>query len=316
MIMCLNKVEMCLNKIEFNAMKNIPGPIRKILAALLFVVMISCEQGDSYNPSEKLKEDVSTIDAYLSGNSINAIKFNNGIRIELTSAGTKGLPPKVEHTVKVKYEARILGANAVVEQNTIERVLSGSLEGWRLSFTFLPVGSKAKIYIPSVYAYGNEQVNAIPPNSILVYDVEMLSVSLPATEKAQLEDDIETLDEYLMENEIAATQDTTGIRYVIQEEGSSVKPLWFNKVKVKYTAKTLTGTSNFFTGTLEPSEQFDSYVVSYLLGLQVAFQKLGEGGKATFYIPSPLGFGSNTIGGGAVPGNSNLIYEVELLDVL
>jgi FKBP-type peptidyl-prolyl cis-trans isomerase FkpA/FKBP-type peptidyl-prolyl cis-trans isomerase FklB len=44
-------------------------------------------------------------------------------------------------------------------------------------------------------------------------------------------------------------------------------------------------------------------------------QLLSEGGKATFYIPSALGYGpTNTITD--IPANSIIIIEVELLEVI
>jgi FKBP-type peptidyl-prolyl cis-trans isomerase FkpA/FKBP-type peptidyl-prolyl cis-trans isomerase FklB len=38
-----------------------------------------------------------------------------------------------------------------------------------------------------------------------------------------------------------------------------------------------------------------------------------QGGKATFYVPSALGYGPTS--SGVIIANSNLIFEVELLEV-
>ncbi|MCU0369158.1 MAG: FKBP-type peptidyl-prolyl cis-trans isomerase [Cyclobacteriaceae bacterium] len=58
-------------------------------------------------------------------------------------------------------------------------------------------------------------------------------------------------------------------------------------------------------------------MINYLYAFQVGLPKLPEGSKATLYIPSGLGFGTDalTSGGITVPANSNLIYEVELVKV-
>jgi FKBP-type peptidyl-prolyl cis-trans isomerase FkpA len=37
-----------------------------------------------------------------------------------------------------------------------------------------------------------------------------------------------------------------------------------------------------------------------------------KGGKATFLIPPAIGYGEQ--GGGPIPGNTPLVFEVELLD--
>lgn len=288
------------------------------LMACLLLMTTSCNEGggDDYDFNKQLTEDIATIDKYIVDHFVPAFKFSNGIRIEILSLGNLGLPPKLEHTVQVKYTARLLGSNSIVEQNTVERTLSASIDGWKLAFPLLPEGTRANVYVPSGYAFGNEAVNSIPANAILVYDVEILKVTLPTSEASQLESDVDAIDDYLTDHEITATTDESGIRYSITEPGSDNKPDWYDKIKVKYTAKVLGSGSTFFNGTLQPTETFDSYVVDYLLGLQVGFQKLGEGGKATIYVPSPLGFGNKVVGGGAVPANSILVYEVELLDVL
>jgi FKBP-type peptidyl-prolyl cis-trans isomerase FkpA len=39
------------------------------------------------------------------------------------------------------------------------------------------------------------------------------------------------------------------------------------------------------------------------------------GGKRTLIIPSDLGYGSSIVGGGLIPPNSALVFDVELLSV-
>jgi FKBP-type peptidyl-prolyl cis-trans isomerase FkpA/FKBP-type peptidyl-prolyl cis-trans isomerase FklB len=48
-------------------------------------------------------------------------------------------------------------------------------------------------------------------------------------------------------------------------------------------------------------------------GWQIGIPLMKKGGKATFYVPSELGYGGNDMG--AIPPNSILIFDIELIDV-
>jgi peptidylprolyl isomerase len=51
------------------------------------------------------------------------------------------------------------------------------IQGWDEGLMLLNVGSKAKLIIPSYMGYGEGGAgNTIPPNAILVFDVEVLGV--------------------------------------------------------------------------------------------------------------------------------------------
>jgi FKBP-type peptidyl-prolyl cis-trans isomerase len=49
------------------------------------------------------------------------------------------------------------------------------IAGWDEAFALLPVGSKAKLLIPSALAYGSATKPNIPANSILEFDVTLIS---------------------------------------------------------------------------------------------------------------------------------------------
>ena len=133
----------------------------------------------------------------------------------------------------------------------------------------------------------------------------------------QLLKDTATIDTWLAANSITAQEDPSGLRYVITTTGTGAKPKLTNKVTVKYTGK-------FLKETVEPSKSvvFDqatttavTFTLSGLIkGWQIGFQLLPKGSKATLYIPSGLGYGKQGFGS-SIPPNSNLFFDVELVDV-
>ena len=65
---------------------------------------------------------------------------------------------------------------------------------------------------------------------------------------AQLQKDIATIDAYLASNNINATKDPSGLRYVITSVGTGLKPTLDGRISVKYTARFLS-TNQIFDQT-------------------------------------------------------------------
>ncbi len=129
----------------------------------------------------------------------------------------------------------------------------------------------------------------------------------------QLKKDVAAIDKYLEKNAITAVKDPSGMRLVIEEVGTGTFPSLTSKLTVKYTGKFLSGavfdqSQVNSAGTPVP---FESPLSGLILGWQIGFSFVAKGGKATFYIPSGLAYGPG--GRSSIPGNSNLIFDVELI---
>jgi FKBP-type peptidyl-prolyl cis-trans isomerase len=287
--------------------------ITAILAGV--VLLISSCGKEITDPSEQLAIDVNAIDAYLASSSITAYKDVTGLRFSITSVGTGGFPPSVNQKVTVKYSGRLLDGTEF-DSGTTTNFVGGYILGWQRALPLLPKGTKATIFIPSGLGYGPDGSGPIPGNSVLVFDVEMQDVVVAASSKLRAQTDIAAIDDFLADNHISAISDTTGIRYVITQPGTGDKPGWYSRVKFNYTGTVLGASEHFTTGTAEPSSITNSRVVDYINGVKFGLLQLGIGGKCTLYIPSGLAFGENQTGNAAVPANANLIYDMELVDII
>lgn len=105
----------------------------------------------------------------------------------------------------------------------------------------------------------------------------------------------------------------SGLKYVDQVVGSGAGPSPGKRVKIHYT------------GTLENGTKFDSSVdrgqpYEFVIGQGAVIKGWDEGvmsmkvgGKRKLIIPPNLGYGAT--GNGAIPANSTLLFDVELIEV-
>lgn len=291
------------------------------IGVITAIVFSSCNDGpDAPNELDQWLKDVEAIDTYLASSGTTAIEDPSGIRMVITTLGT-GLPAQGNNGVDVDYVGRRFSDKFLFDQGNIRQNLAPLIDGWEFALSKLPVGSEAKIYIPSLLGYGTAgSGSAIPPNEILEFDIVFNEVVLSTTEIEKFKTDTTAIDQYLTTKGITAIKDPTGLRYVITTPGAGATATWYDKLELKYTIKLLTDDSNsVITLDREPTDDFFNRPVDYIHGMKIGLQKLSIGSKATLYIPSGHAFGpegaTDNNSGATIPANANLIVEVELIDI-
>jgi FKBP-type peptidyl-prolyl cis-trans isomerase len=102
-----------------------------------------------------------------------------------------------------------------------------------------------------------------------------------------------------------------GVYYILDTPGSTVKPTRCSSVTVHYEGKLLNGTkfdSSYDRGT-PATFSLNQVIEGWKSGIPV----FGEGGTGRLIIPPSLAYGVNGTTG--IPGNSTLVFEIELIDV-
>ena len=105
----------------------------------------------------------------------------NGLVMNQTFVGD-GQKPQNGQTIKVHYEGYLEDGNVFdssVQRNqpfTFKLGGGNVIQGWDEAFLDISVGDKWTLIIPSELAYGNRAIGAIPSNSTLIFDVELLEV--------------------------------------------------------------------------------------------------------------------------------------------
>ncbi len=118
---------------------------------------------------------------------------------------------------------------------------------------------------------------------------------------------------YLEKNKAkpGVTVTASGLQYEVIKSGTGAKPTATNTVKVHYHGTLTDGT--VFDSSVERNEPIEFPVTGVIPGWVEALQLMSVGDKWKLTIPANLAYGSRSTG--KIPGNSVLLFEVELLEV-
>lgn len=103
----------------------------------------------------------------------------------------------------------------------------------------------------------------------------------------------------------------SGLQYIIDVEGDGLSPEGADTVEVNYEGRLLDGT--VFDSSYERGESVSFPLNRVIEGWSEGMTYIKEGGKIRLFVPSDLGYGMR--GAGPIPGNSVLIFDVELIRV-
>jgi FKBP-type peptidyl-prolyl cis-trans isomerase len=172
-------------------------------------------------------------------------------------------------------------------------------------------------------------MNALPPafkhGQDIRLDVKILKIytmqdyqamqQKMATQQKNTDDSL--IQDYIKKNNITNAQKTAGgMYYVITQQGNGAKPNPGQTVNVNYTGKLLTG--KVFDSSLNPGRTPFQFVLGkgqVIKGWDEGIGLLNAGSKATLLIPSSLAYGPGGAGGGIIPANAVLTFDVELISI-
>ena len=121
--------------------------------------------GQKFLAENKSKDGVKTTDS--------------GLQYKVLTMGD-GAKPAATDTVKVHYKGELLDGtefdSSYARNEPISFALNRVIPGWTEGVQLMPIGSKFVFYIAPELAYGEGGGGPIPPNSTLVFEVELLDI--------------------------------------------------------------------------------------------------------------------------------------------
>lgn len=105
---------------------------------------------------------------------------SSGLGIRIIEPG-EGTPPKLTDKVRVRYIGRLKDGTVFDDSTQREKPsdfpVNQLINGWAAAMPTLKPGGKAEFYIPPHLGYGGMRAGNIPPNSGLIFEVELIAVN-------------------------------------------------------------------------------------------------------------------------------------------
>jgi len=142
---------------------------------------------------------------------------------------------------------------------------------------------------------------------LLMFTVFVACNKVSKEEQAKIDKDL--IVDYVAKNDLSGEFTGTDLWFDIETQGTGEQAYSNAQVTVAYTGYLLNGTQ--FDKSSDEGITFS--LNSVIEGWRQGIPKFKEGGKGKLIIPSELGYGSS--GSGSIPGNSVLIFDIELIHV-
>ncbi len=140
------------------------------------IISLSILIGLSYScKNDQDQIDRRIIEDYIVANALNAGELDDtGLFFVIyKEGGTQH--PTINSTVKVNYVGKLVNGTRFDANDALEFKLSSVIAGWQLGIPIIGEGGKIKLIIPSSLGYGSSSTGKIPANSVLVFDVDLIS---------------------------------------------------------------------------------------------------------------------------------------------
>lgn len=215
------------------------------------------------------------------------------LQIKDTAVGT-GRAVMAGDLVTVDYTGKLTNGkqfdSSVGKATFTFKVGAGNvIKGWDKGLVGMKVGGKRHLTIPSAMAYGDNGAGEIPPKATLAFDIKLYSIER-AGDKAHV-----------------------SIKTTRQGIGPAAKN--GDTVTLHYKGTFLNGTK--FDSSYDRNQPFPVTLGSggVIKGFEQGIMGIKKGEKRKVTIPSSLAYGERGAGGGQIPANTPLIFELEAISI-
>ena len=148
--------------------------MKKIIYLILLILLTSsCK---TYSDDDKKNFDTQ-INSYLKKYKIkNLIRSKSGLYYKIIQEG-KGKKIQYSDNVSFSYRGKLLNGTTVdFQKKPITFAVKDLITGWKEILLNSKAGAKVFMILPPSLGYGENDLDNIPPNSVLIFDMEIVKV--------------------------------------------------------------------------------------------------------------------------------------------
>jgi FKBP-type peptidyl-prolyl cis-trans isomerase len=151
--------------------------MRVLLALGLALALVGC------GPRKPSAADAQAAQAFMAGNAKapGVVTLPDGLQYKIVKSGpTDGVHPRASDEVKVNYEGKLVSGK--VFDSSFQRgepadfPLDGLIPAWTEALQLMRPGDEWILYVPPALGYGDEDKGVIPPDSVLIFRIQLLGV--------------------------------------------------------------------------------------------------------------------------------------------
>jgi len=282
--------------------------ITKYTLALLGMIVLFSSCKKEYESIESI--DDAKIQAYIQKNNIPAVKDPSGFYYQILDQGTGGPLLNKDSVLFNLTEQSLTGTvysspTVFSNQGTyLGYVGFLTAESYRIAMLAVNRGGKVRIIVPSYLAYGKNGKGNVPPNEIIVAEISIFK------EASQIEADDNIIKKFLTDKGLTGfTKHPSRVYQNISVVGTGDAINAGSTIVAKYKGRLLTGAQFDESGATD----MESTLNQLVRGWQKVLIGVTKGTKLRVFIPSDLGYGTTV--SGAIPANSVLDFDIEIVDV-
>jgi FKBP-type peptidyl-prolyl cis-trans isomerase FklB len=150
--------------------------IRKTISEIQSRVTIAHQKELKEAAEKNLAEGKAFLEANAKKEGVKTL--SSGLQYKVLAEGS-GSSPKPTDDVTVNYRGTLIDGTEFDSSYTRGQPatvkIASVIHGWKEALLSMKKGSKWQLFIPPGLAYGERETSRIPPNSTLIFDVEMIS---------------------------------------------------------------------------------------------------------------------------------------------